>query len=113
NSYNLKESEWLISRYHLENISYGFATKGGHNDEPHNHNDIGHFILQRNGEVFLKDLGSGLYNDAYFGKERYSFLCNGSQGHSVPIVNGQLQEAGRSKKASIHNVNLGDEQVNL
>lgn len=113
NSYYLKESEWLISRYHSENINYGFATKGGHNDEPHNHNDIGHFILQRNSEVFLKDLGSGLYNAAYFGAERYSFLCNGSHGHSVPIINNQYQQEGRSSKASIHNVSLEEGQVNL
>jgi len=113
NSYYLKESQWLISRYHSEDINYGFATKGGHNDEPHNHNDIGHFVLQRNGEVFLKDLGSGLYNEAYFSKERYSLLCNGSHGHAVPIVNGHFQTEGRSRKAVIHNVSLDNGCVNF
>lgn len=113
NSYYLKESQWLISRYHSENIHYGFATKGGHNDEPHNHNDIGHFILQRNGEVFLKDLGSGLYNAAYFSKGRYDLLCNGSHGHAVPIVNGHFQKEGRARKAQIHSVSLEDGRVSF
>lgn len=89
-TYYLNDSQWLISR----NNGYVFACKGGHNDEPHNHNDIGHFILQSKGETFLKDLGSGMYCEAYFSEKRYEFLCNGSQGHSVPIINNQLQKDG-------------------
>jgi hypothetical protein len=112
-TYFLKESQWIISRYHLKNANYGFATKGGHNQEPHNHNDIGHFILQKDGETYLKDLGSGLYHDAYFGKERYSFLCNGSQGHSVPIINNQFQREGNSYRASINDVILEREKVDI
>lgn len=112
-SYFLKDSQWFISRYQAENINYGFATKGGHNDEPHNHNDIGHFILQRNGEVFLKDLGSGLYNEAYFGPERYSFLGNGSHGHSVPMINHQQQKEGRFNQAKMYHESINDGQVDL
>ncbi|MCM3443645.1 heparinase II/III domain-containing protein [Metabacillus halosaccharovorans] len=96
-TYYLKDSQWLISR----NDGYVFACKGGHNDEPHNHNDIGHFILQVKGETFLKDLGSGMYCDAYFNHERYTFLCNGSQGHSVPIINNQYQSEGAENYATI------------
>lgn len=96
-TYYLNDSQWLISR----NNGYAFASKGGHNDEPHNHNDIGHFILQANGETFLKDLGSGMYCEAYFSDKRYEFLCNGSQGHSVPIINNQLQKDGPSYCARI------------
>lgn len=95
-TYYLKDSQWLISRH----TDYVFACKGGHNDEPHNHNDIGHFILQAKGETFLKDLGSGMYCEGYFNQERYSFLCNGSQGHSVPIINHQYQSAGAARHAS-------------
>ncbi|PGT84905.1 MULTISPECIES: heparinase II/III family protein [Bacillaceae] len=89
-TYYLNDSHWLISR----DKGFVFACKGGHNDEPHNHNDIGHFILQAKGETFLKDLGSGMYCEAYFSEKRYEFLCNGSQGHSVPIINNQLQKDG-------------------
>lgn len=99
-TYYLKDSQWFISRHQ----HYVFACKGGHNDEPHNHNDIGHFILHTKGETFLKDLGSGMYCEAYFNYERYSFLCNGSQGHSVPIINKQFQKEGGSRHASVINV---------
>lgn len=99
-TYFLSDSQWYISR----NDPYVFACKGGHNDEPHNHNDIGHFILQKNGETFFKDLGSGLYSDAYFGEDRYTIFCNGSQGHSVPIINKQFQAEGVSHNATITDV---------
>jgi hypothetical protein len=101
-TYYLNDSQWLISRNH----DYGFACKGGHNDEPHNHNDIGHFILQANEETFLKDLGSGMYCDAYFNHERYTFLCNGSHGHSVPIINNQYQSEGASHYAKITGISI-------
>jgi hypothetical protein len=103
NSFYLKDSQWFISR----KAPYAFACKGGHNDEPHNHNDVGHFILQAEGEAFLKDVGSGMYSDDYFGKERYTFLCNGSHGHSVPIINHQYQSAGKEQFATITNVEIG------
>jgi len=104
-----KESGWFISRHQTRFGQFSFAAKGGHNDEPHNHNDIGHFILQGNNEVVLKDLGSGLYTKDYFNEKRYSFLCNGSQGHSVPIINAQFQKEGASRFASILHTDLGDQ----
>ncbi|MGI8386943.1 hypothetical protein [Robertmurraya sp. P23] len=104
-----KDSGWMISRYHEPTGSFSFAAKGGHNDEPHNHNDLGHFILQGNQEVFLKDLGSGLYNKDYFGEKRYTFVGNGSQGHSVPIINHQYQVEGESHFARILQADAGEE----
>ena len=64
------------------------------------HNDIGHFITYKNGDDFFCDLGSGEYSKQYFGKERYTFYHCGSQGHSVPIIEGQLQLAGKDYKAT-------------
>lgn len=103
-----EKSQWFISRHHSKNGQFSFAAKGGHNDEPHNHNDIGQFILQGNGQTFFMDMGSGLYNKDYFGNKRYTFLCNGSQGHSVPSINGQGQTEGAESLASIKNVLLED-----
>jgi hypothetical protein len=106
------DSQWFISRHQTKAGSFSFAAKGGNNNEPHNHNDIGHFILQGNNEVFLKDLGSGLYNRDYFSEKRYTFLCNGSQGHSVPIINHQFQEEGSTREARIHHAYVArDEDV--
>lgn len=104
-----KDSGWLISRHHDQSRIFSFAAKGGHNEEPHNHNDLGHFILQGNQEVFLKDLGAGLYNKNYFGEKRYTFVGNGSQGHSVPIINHQFQVEGPSHFARVLHADVGNE----
>lgn len=96
----LPDAQWAVSRKTVEGRTAAFAAKGGHNAEPHNHNDVGSFLFDVDGEVFLCDLGGGLYTRQYFSEERYQMLVNGSQGHSVPIVNGEYQKAGRMFAAS-------------
>lgn len=75
---------------------YSLAVKANHNGEPHNHNDVGTFILATGeGQIFC-DLGAGQYSAEYFDlATRYNFLCNSSRGHSVPIINGCCQKAGK------------------
>ncbi len=75
---------------------YSLFVKAGHNGEPHNHNDVGSFVLaDREGQIFC-DLGAGRYTRDYFrGETRYNVLCTSSRGHSVPVVNGKFQRAGR------------------
>ncbi|CAH1201996.1 hypothetical protein PAECIP111891_01876 [Paenibacillus allorhizoplanae] len=97
----LPEAQWMVSRAKVGNKLVSFAAKGGHNDEPHNHNDIGHFLWIVDGVRWLEDLGAGLYTKQYFGEERYSILCNSSSGHSVPIINGKHQEAGIQHRAQV------------
>lgn len=87
----LKTAGWFLA--HKQNFS--FAAKAGNNDEPHNHNDVGSFILAANGDQVLCDYGSGEYTQAYFTPEtRYLDLCNSSLGHSVPIIDETAQSAG-------------------
>ncbi len=110
----MTDAAWLMSRYVAEDGSvYSFAAKGGHNGESHNHNDCGHFLLHADGEVYLADLGSGMYTKQYFGPERYTFWCNGSQGHSLPIVRGQLQQEGAEHRAVVTKVLLSDVEDEL
>lgn len=101
-SHYLSDTQWLLSR-HISNAgdNWSFAAKGGHNDEPHNHNDVGHFILHGDGDTYMADLGSGMYTSSYFSSERYDFWCNGSQGHSVPIIGGEYQRNGRMFKCTV------------
>ncbi len=90
------KSEWYINR--KEN--YSFVAKGGHNDEPHNHNDIGSFIVAVGDELVLTDLGCGEYVKETFQPEtRYTFPQNSSRGHSVPIINGEYQLPGKEYRA--------------
>lgn len=108
-SYYLSDVQWLISRHVSDNGgSYSFAAKGGHNEEPHNHNDVGHFIVHADGQAYLADLGSGKYTAQYFGPERYSIWCNGSQGHSVPIINGLHQQNGSAFRATVLEASTGE-----
>lgn len=91
-TYIFENAEWYVS---TAKNGTSLAAKAGHNDEPHNHNDVGSFQIYKNGEELLSDIGSGLYDKDYFSKEkRYSILCNASYGHSVPIVNGIYQSQG-------------------
>lgn len=89
--YYAADSQMLIKRTR----SYGFATKGGHNAEPHNHNDVGSFIVAKNGKHVLIDFGRGQYSKQYFGDTRYEHVECSSRGHSVPIIDGKYQLTGK------------------
>ena len=78
------ESQWFT----LRDKDVFFSIKGGSNNEPHNHNDLGSFVLAVNGNVILTDLGAGPYTAGYFGKERYTYDHTRSYYHSVPLING-------------------------
>ncbi|MDF2962211.1 MAG: hypothetical protein K0S39_3946 [Paenibacillus sp.] len=108
--YYLKDSQILVSRKEAGNRLVCVAAKGGHNNEPHNQNDIGSFILHVGGETLLTDPGAGEYTKQYFSKERYSFICNGSQGHSVPVVDGGYQKPGTEYRAEILDVQSSEEK---
>lgn len=81
--------------------TYSFAVKAGNNDEPHNHNDIGEFIIATDRGQELCDLGAGRYTRDYFNEHRYEVFCNSSISHSVPIINGKTQSAGRRFSGSL------------
>ena len=95
-TYQFPNAEWYVAN---GSDNFGFAAKGGNNGEPHNHNDIGGFVVFKNGTEMFADLGSGEYNKDYFGAGRYKTWHCGSQGHSLPIINGKYQLSGRDKKA--------------
>lgn len=95
------DAQWLLTGTDRGAKRIRFAAKGGHNDEPHNHNDIGSFVIHVDGDTLLADLGRGEYSRQYFGPERYGFLCTGSRGHSVPIIDGRYQQEGREHAARV------------
>ena len=71
------------------------AAKGGHNDESHNHNDVGNFILYLNGNPVLIDAGAQTYTRKTFSKQRYELWNNQSAYHNLPTINGVMQHQGR------------------
>lgn len=108
-TYIMKQAQWLVSRAERAGSSFAFAAKGGHNAEPHNHNDLGHFILAVDGHSLLVDAGSGLYTRDYFGEKRYEYICASSAGHSVPIIDGELQQPGSHSRAVLLQCETSDD----
>ena len=93
---------WMIARFDPSDPeALVLAAKGGHNGEMHNQNDVGTFIVQLAGESLVADIGRGRYTRDYFGPRRYEHLANSSLGHSVPVVNGHPQLAGREHGAEL------------
>ncbi|MBZ4189925.1 heparinase II/III family protein [Niabella beijingensis] len=77
-----------------------FAAKGGHNNESHNHNDIGSFNLYFGNTPVMIDAGVGTYTRKTFGPERYSIWTMQSAYHNVPEINGHNQRNGAKYKAT-------------
>ena len=70
------------------------AALAGHSGVPHNHNDIGSFIVFKKGRCVLTDPGAPKYTRKTFSKDRYTLLFCRSKGHSVPLINGHEQGFG-------------------
>ncbi|MEZ4864429.1 MAG: heparinase II/III family protein [Caldilineaceae bacterium] len=94
--------QWMLARFDpTDRNTLVLAAKGGHNDEMHNQNDVGAFIVHWRRESLIADVGAGRYTKDYFGDKRYEYFVNSSIGHSVPVPNGQLQAVGREYAAQL------------
>jgi hypothetical protein len=82
--------------------------KGGHNAEPHNHNDKGTFVVVVGKESPILDPGAEVYTARTFSKDRYKSNLLNSFGHPVPVVAGKLQRPGRDAQAIIVAHNFTD-----
>jgi hypothetical protein len=76
------------------------AAKGGHNDESHNHNDVGNYVVYYDGLPVLIDVGRGTYTRKTFSEKRYEIWSNCSDYHNVPTINGETQPPGARFKAT-------------
>ena len=69
------------------------SLKGGHNDENHNHNDLGSVTVTLDGIPAVVDVGRPTYDARTFGPDRYTLWPIRSDWHSVPEPRGALQQA--------------------
>ncbi len=93
------DAQWFIFR----SEKYNAACKAGHNNEFHNHNDVGTFMISKGGRVTFTDPGGGDYTSQYFNLDtRYGILECSARSHSVPIINGELQKEGFRGKSTIY-----------
>jgi hypothetical protein len=72
------------------------AAKAGHNEESHNHNDVGSFIVFHNGIPAIIDIGKATY------KKNYSktWVKKSEYHNLLPIIDGEVQQKGRKYSAS-------------
>jgi len=77
------------------------TVKGGHNDEHHNHNDVGSFTVASDGVPVLVDAGRPTYTAATFGPDRYILWPMQSAWHNVPEVRSVQQPHAREAAAQV------------
>jgi hypothetical protein len=97
------------SSHHLQQLGIALlrrgglsvAAKAGNNNEHHNHNDIGSFVVHKGRTLFLTDPGAPIYSANTFSERRYeSPYCN-SFGHSVPVIGGAWQATGEQYRGHL------------
>lgn len=83
------------------------AVKGGSNNDPHNHNDVGTMTVFCGGEPVLIDIGVEAYSKATFSAERYSLWTMNSAHHNVMTFGEVQQFAGADAVAKVLAVETG------
>jgi len=80
-----------------------YASKGGHNAENHNHNDVGSFIVYYDNSPLLIDPSCGVYTKQTFSSDRYSIWTMQSDWHNTVKINGCSQNVGKEYCADYFN----------
>jgi hypothetical protein len=70
------------------------SVKGGHNDENHNHVDVGSVIVALDGVPLVVDAGKPTYRAETFGPDRYDLWAVRGDWHNVPRIRGAEQPPG-------------------
>ena len=92
---------------------FAACLKGGHNDEHHNHNDVGSFMVVSGKTMLLCDPGSEVYTARTFSSRRYDSKVLSSFGHPVPVIAGQLQREGAKARGAVLETRFTPEQDTL
>ena len=90
------------------------AAKGGHNNESHNHNDVGNFIVYLDGLPVLIDARIETYTGKTFSSSRHEIWTMQSNYHNVPTIAGFQQASGityAADKVQYHSSNDAAELV--
>jgi len=82
-----------------EEQGFLLCAKGGHNNESHNHNDVGSYMLYVDGEPVIVDAGNMVYTAKTFSDERYTLWNTRAAYHNIPLINGCEQQAGEVYRA--------------
>jgi len=96
----LPDVQLLVAR-EREGDSSGLtlAIKGGHNDEAHNHLDVGSYLVAVDSAPVLIDLGQPTYTALTFTDRRYEIWTMTSSWHNLPEIRGCGQGVGAQYRA--------------
>ncbi|MEJ1998313.1 MAG: heparinase II/III family protein [Maritimibacter sp.] len=89
------------------------AVKAGHNDDPHNHNDVGSVTLYADDKPLLIDVGVETYTAKTFSPDRYDIWTMQSGYHNLADFGGIGQSAGREFAAQNVEVSLTAKSANF
>jgi len=89
------------------------AAKGGHNAESHNHNDVGNFIVYKDGRPAIIDIGVETYSRKTFSSQRYEIWTMQSAYHSLPTIDGVMQAPGERFAARNVSYTMDDQHAEL
>ncbi len=110
----LPDIEVVVARDEARSTKgFCISAKGGNNNESHNHNDIGHFVVFLDGDPVLIDVGVGEYTAATFGPNRYDIWTMRSDYHNLPTVGGVVQADGNQFKAENVTYYADDEKASF
>lgn len=104
----------VVTAHSAKNSNNGlyFAAKGGHNDESHNHNDVGSFLFYNDTKPVFVDVGSVTYSALTFVDEtRYTLWPMQSGYHNCPKINGVDQMYGAAYAAKGASTKVSDRSV--
>jgi hypothetical protein len=94
-------------------VGWYVAAKGGHNNESHNHNDIGEFVVFKDGLPLLIDAGVETYSRKTFSPQRYEIWTMQSFYHNLPTIDGVQQAPGEQFAARDVRYNAADASLTL
>lgn len=85
----------------LRKGDWALSAKGGHNEESHNHNDVGSFTLYDGTTPVLIDVGINTYTRFTFSSDtRYTMIpWTRTRNHNLPLINENEQKAGKEFRA--------------
>lgn len=87
---------------HPSGHTLSVSFKGGHNNENHNHNDVGSYAVAVGSQTMAGDMGGPhSYPGDFFGSKAYTYPIKNSYGHPVPRIGGKLQQNGSQAKGKI------------
>ncbi len=85
----------------LRNRVFAVTLKAGNNKEYHNHNDLAHFAVFKNGEPVVVDIGRGRYTRKNFSPQRYEIYYTRGSGHNAPVFGTWEQQSAEEYSASL------------